>query len=111
MKFKMNDREWEIKEISDEEMSIKEGYDTTEEFVHGITKYSENRIYINSATPNKEKTLYHELVHCYTYEYGLNPFNKKFTIEDVCEICACSHEIIDKIVKEYFKDVREAGRR
>ena len=45
MKFKMNDREWEIKEISNEEMMA----DTSdlEGFTHGTTEYSTLTININ----------------------------------------------------------------
>ena len=104
MKFKMNGSDWEIKEITNDEMDSMGSSDLINTFEHGLTRYSENVIYINKKTPNKKKTLYHELVHCYTYEYGINPFNKKYSIEDVCEICACSHDIIHKIVEDYFKE-------
>lgn len=103
MKFKINEDEWEIKEISNAEMNILESSDLKDTFIHGTTQYSENIIYINKETPNKRKTLIHELIHCYMYEYGHNQFeDKKFNNEDVCEICSSSHNIIHKIVEDYF---------
>ena len=102
MKFKMNESLWEIKEISNEEMMALTGdYDG---FTHGTTEYSELVININKEAPDKRKTLYHELTHCFMYEYGHNQFtDKAFNYEDVCEICACSHDKIHKIVEEYLK--------
>lgn len=101
MKFKMNNSEWEIKEIDNTQMNIIEN--NNDDFIHGVTRYSENVIYINKDTPNKKKTLYHELLHCYMYEHGFNQWNKKFNNEDVCEIFSNSHDIIHKIVEDYFK--------
>ena len=103
MKFKINEDEWQIKEISNAEMNILCGSDKRETFTHGTTQYSENVIYINKETPNKRKTLYHELTHCFMYEYGHNQHEKEFSHEDVCEICSCSHDLIHKIVEKYIK--------
>lgn len=101
MKFKINDSEWEIKEIDNTQMNLIE--QNEDDFIHGTTRYSENIIYLNKETPNIKKTLYHELMHCFMYEYGHNQWNKKFNNEDVCEISASSHDIIHNIVEEYFK--------
>ena len=104
MKFKMNNSEWEIKEISNAEMNTMESSDLKETFTHGTTQYSTNTIFINKDSPCKERTLYHELIHCFMYEYGHNQFeNKAFSYEDVCEISASSHDIIEKIARDYFK--------
>jgi Zn-dependent peptidase ImmA (M78 family) len=102
MKFKINNREWEIKEISNEEMIV----DTSDldGFTHGTTEYSTLTININKSAPDKRKTLIHELTHCFMYEFGHNQHTKEFNHEDVCEICACSHDIIHEIVEKYFKD-------
>lgn len=102
MKFKMNSSEWEIRIISNEEMGKKSDSDLINTFTHGLTVYNENTIYLNELAPNKKRTLYHELVHCYTYEFGLNPFEKQFSLEDVCEICASSNDIVNKIIQDYF---------
>lgn len=103
MKFKMNNRNWEIKLISNAEMNILCGSDLRETFTHGSTQYSELVIYLNELAPDKRKTLYHELTHCFMYEYEHNQHQKEFNNEDVCEISACSHDIIHQIVEKYFK--------
>ena len=104
MYFKMNNNEWEIKEISNAEMNIIISSDNKETFTHGITIYRDLIIYINEDTKDKKKTLYHELTHCFMFEYGHNQHEKEFNCEDVCEISACCHDIIHKIVENYFKD-------
>ena len=106
MKFIMNNSEWEIKEISNAEMNIIDNSDKISTFTHGTTEYSNNIVYINSESPSKRKTLYHELMHVFLYEYGHNPFleDKTYHYEDVCEISACSHDIIHEIVEKYFKE-------
>ena len=104
MKFIINEDEWEIKEISNAEMNIMASSDLRVTYTHGTTEYSTNTIYINESSPNKRRTLIHELTHCFMHEYGHNQFtDKAFNYEDVCEICACSHDKIHKIVEEYFK--------
>lgn len=102
MKFEMNNSKWEIKEITNDKMKEYADSDLKNTFTHGITVYSENMIYINKLSPNKKRTLYHELVHCYTYEFGFNPFDKQFSLEDVCEISASSSDIVNKIIQDYF---------
>lgn len=101
MEFKANNMLWQIKEISDEEMQYdkdKEGY-----YTHGFTCYSEDTIYINATSPEKERTLKHELTHVWLYVYGHNQDNKHFDNEDVCEIVASSNDFINEIIEKYKK--------
>ena len=107
MKFKMNNHEWELLEISKEQ--IKELYEKemNEEalMVYGLTKFDNNKIYINEELcyDMKRKTIMHELMHCYKEEYislGLNEIDE----ETLCDISANSHDIIHKIVEDYFKE-------
>ncbi len=107
MTFEMNNELWQILEISNAEMNIMFGSDLVDTFTHGITRYTENIIYLNKDTPQKKKTLYHELTHCFLHEYGHNQHGKAFDNEDVCEISACSHDIIHRIVEDYFKGDKE----
>ena len=103
MKFKMNDNEWEIKEISNAEMNDMFGEDG---YTDGVTCYGQHIIYINNDIIDKKRTLYHELMHCFLYEYGHNQnADKSFSYDDVCEVSACSHDMIHSIVEEYFKEV------
>jgi len=110
MKFEMNGREWEIKEIPQKE--IVEIYEecTKEEVaaVYGLTKFGSHEIYINSETcyDMKRQTLMHELMHCYINEY-MSLSMEEFDDEMLCNISANSHDIIHDIVEEYFKKVEK----
>ena len=73
MKFKINNREWEIKEITKEEIIQIYEKETKQETitVSGITKFENNIIYLNKEMcyDMKKQTLMHELMHCYIKEY------------------------------------------
>lgn len=102
MNFEVNGNKWRIEEISNGEMIIKTG--DTEGFTHGLTEYAECKVYINEETPEKSRTLYHELMHVWMYEYGHNQFiNKTWNNEDICEMVASSHNFIRIISEGYFK--------
>lgn len=116
MKFKMNDRNWEIKELSQEEIRqhfIDYKYDGNPSEVgkyYGQTYFDEQIIYIDKDLhiEQKRQTLMHELMHCYIGCY-LYEF-KSFDEENVCNISANSHDIIHKIVENYFKGENNAKR-
>jgi Zn-dependent peptidase ImmA (M78 family) len=105
----MNDRTWEIKEISQEEIRqhIEDyKYDGKPSEIgkyYGQTYFDEQIIYIDKDLhiEQKRQTLLHELMHCYIGCY-LYEF-KSFDEENVCNISANSHDIIHKIVEDYFK--------
>ncbi len=108
MKFKMNDRTWEIKELSQEEIRkhiIDYKYDGEPGVgkYYGQTYYDEQTIYIDKDLhiEQKRQTLMHELMHCYIGNYLYS--TKEYTEEDLCNISANSHDIIHKIVEDYFK--------
>ena len=73
MKFKMNNHEWEILELSKEQIKLIYEKEMNEEtlYVYGLTKYDNHKIYINKELcfDMKRKTLMHELMHCYIEEY------------------------------------------
>lgn len=109
MKFEINNRTWEIKELSQEEIRkhlIDYKYDGKPQAgkYFGQTYYDEQIIYIDKDLhiEQKRQTLLHELMHCYIGCY-LFSF-KEFTEEDLCNISANSHDIIHKIIKKYFKE-------
>lgn len=52
----------------------------------------------------KKQTLKHELMHCYIGCYLFN-VEKEYTEEDLCNISSNSHDIIHKIVEQYFKRI------
>lgn len=109
MKFKMNNREWEIKELSQEEIrehfkNYKYDGEPVQGKYYGLTYMDEQTIYIsNDLHPEqKRQTLMHELMHCYIGCY-ITHQEQQYTEEDICNFSANSHDIIHKIVEDYFK--------
>lgn len=107
MKFKMNDKDWNIKEVSKFEIidfykSVTSNEDI--ETVYGLTDFENKRVYINMQICKQKKThtLMHELMHVYIEEYCC-PKNE-YDEEELCNFSANSHDIIHKIVEEYFKE-------
>lgn len=107
----MNNRKWEIIELSQEEMKqhVKD-YKWDGEPVefgkyYGQTYLDEQKIYIDKDlhVEQKRQTLQHELMHCYIGCYLFNS-SREYSEEDLCNISANSHDIIHKIVEKYFKD-------
>ena len=105
MKFFMNGHEWELLEVSKER--IKEIYEKemNEEalMVYGLTKYDNHKRYINEELcfDMKRKTIMHELMHCYKEEY-ISLELDEISEETLCNISANSHDIIHRIVADYF---------
>ena len=109
MKFKMNDRTWEIIELSQEEIrkkykEYKYDGEPQDGRYFGLTYMDSQKIYIDKDLhiEQKRQTLLHELMHCYIGCYLFNHDN--YTEEHICNISANSHDIIHKIVDDYFKE-------
>lgn len=109
MKFKMNNRLFEIIELSQEEMKqhVKD-YKWDGEPVefgkyYGQTYLDEQKIYIDKDLhiEQKRQTLMHELGHCYIGCY-ITHQDKTYSEEDVVNLISNSHNIIHKIVEDYF---------
>lgn len=97
MKFKCNNTEYEIKEVT----CIEDEAETV-----GLTRYQERIIYLKRLEKDfMIKTLKHELTHVWLYEYAHNQEEKEFNCEDVCEIVASSNEFVNEVVEEYKKEV------
>jgi len=110
LEFEINNDKWLIEEKSKEE--LKELYKEDEEvyFVFGVTIKPQHVIYINKdmCEEQKIKTLKHELTHCYIWEYGL--YNVVDVNEEIiCDLVACSNDFINKIIKQYKKQVEVDG--
>ena len=101
MKFKMNERNWEIKEVS--KQFLDEKYPSAGDgMIFGTTDYQEQIIYLWEELHEEQKrqTLIHELVHCYIGCYM--SFEDMEWHEDViCNMVANSHFIINDIVTTY----------
>ena len=103
MKFEINNREWEIIEVEGNWLlnEYNKEYDGGI-FCFGLTKYDKQIIYLNQDMKYdvKKQTLYHELMHCYIWNYVAK--GMEISEEALCDISANSHDLIHKIVKDYF---------
>lgn len=98
MKFKCNNTEYEIKEVN----CIEDEIETV-----GLTRYQERIIFLKKLDKDfMIRTLKHELMHVWLYEYGHNQDEKEFNNEDVCEIVASSNDFINEVVERYIKRER-----
>ena len=97
MTFKCNGVEYEIKEVNiieDDSSNV------------GLTIYQEKTILLKKLDKDYMiKTLIHELIHVWLYEYGHNQTDKEFNNEDVCEIVACSNTFINEVVEKYKEKI------
>lgn len=100
MKFKMNEREWEIKEIDQKEF---ESTEAEEGNVFGECNYVKQKIYLwkDLHEEAKRRVLIHELIHCYIGCY-VSYEDMVWNEDNFANICANSHDIIENIVNEYF---------
>ena len=105
MKFKMNDRYWIIKEVGQEEF-WKDEEKTKDGYYFGRTCFDIQEIWLDKdiSIEQKRKTLYHELTHCYRGMYiGFNSLDGQDE-EIWCDIVENSHDMIHRIVEEYFRN-------
>lgn len=108
MKFKINNKNWQIKEISQQEMreELKKHNDSLVEFgkYFGLTYFDTQTIFLDRdlVLDRKRSTLLHELGHCYIGTY-ITHTDKQYSEEDVVDIISNSHDIIKNIVDRYFK--------
>lgn len=113
MKFKINNMNWEIEEISQEEIKTmqnerkakdEENVKSLDWRYYGITYHDDLKIYIdkNLHADRKKKTLIHELTHCYINSY-ITHQDKNYNEEDIADIVSNSYDIIHEIVDKYFK--------
>lgn len=101
MKFEINNTEWTIKEV-DEAIINNE---MKNDYTMGVTIYKTQEILLLKDQANLIKTLKHELIHVWLYEYGHAQNDEtEYNYEDVCEIVASSNDFINKIVEMYKLD-------
>ena len=112
MKFKINNMNWEIEEISQEEIKTmqnerkakdEENVKSLDWRYYGITYNDDLKIYIdkNLHADRKKKTLIHELTHCYINSY-ITHQDKNYNEEDIADIVSNSYDIVHEIVDKYF---------
>lgn len=104
MKFKMNNCEYEIKEVSQEELQ-KEIEDEEDGYYYGQTRFQKQLILIDKdlSVERKRKTLIHELTHVYIREY-LTTRDISPNEEVLCDIHANCHDIVHNVVEKYFQN-------
>lgn len=100
MQFKINNTDWTIKEVNEATINNEMKQDGT----LGVTIYKTQEILLLEDQANIVKTLKHELMHVWLYEYGHSQNEKEFTHEDVCEIAASSNDFINVIVEQYQRE-------
>lgn len=117
MKFKINNVEWEIKEISQKEIkqlqnkkfaNNEENIEDTAHRYYGITYNDDCIIYLDKdiKQDRKRRTLLHELTHCYISNY-ITHQDKNYDEEMVADIVSNSYDIITEISNKYFSEVKD----
>ena len=97
-KFKCNNTEWTIKEVDEATMNNEEKNDYT----LGLTFYKKNEIWLLNNNANIIRTLKHELMHVWLWEYGHSQDDdRRYSYEEVCEIVASSNDFINGVISEY----------
>lgn len=98
MEFEINNTKWTIKEV--DEATINN--EMKNDYTMGVTIYKTQEILLLKDQANLIKTLKHELIHVWLYEYGHAQNDEtKYNYEDVCEIVASSNNFINEIVEKY----------
>ena len=104
MKFKINNSEWEISIVSEAEMNNEEKNSNT----LGLTNYRTQEIKLVGNNANILRTLKHELMHVWLWEYGHDQHNENaYDYEDVCNIVSSSNDFINRVVKKYKKEIHK----
>lgn len=107
MKFIINNENWEIEEKSQDEIKeiMKKRGNTLENgcMWFGVTLTDINKIYLcNELHPDrKEKTLCHELMHCYITS-NIMHVEKDYSEEELCDIFSNAFVVIGNICSKYF---------
>lgn len=97
-KFNINNTEWTIREVSEAEINN----EMKNDYTMGVTIYKTQEILLLKDQANIIKTLKHELMHVWMYEYGhAQNDDKKYDYEDICEIVASSNDFINEVIEQY----------
>lgn len=100
-KFKINNTIWTIKVV--DEATINN--EMKNDYTLGCTIYKTQEILLLKDQANIIKTLKHELMHVWLYEYGhMQDDNATYGYEDICEIVASSNDFINRIVDKYISN-------
>ncbi len=104
-KFKCNNSEWTIKTV--DEATINN--EMKNDYTMGVTIYKTQEILLLENQANIIKTLKHELMHVWLYEYGhAQSDESKYDYEDICEIVASSNDFINEVVGKYKTETTDS---
>jgi Zn-dependent peptidase ImmA (M78 family) len=91
MNFEINSNKYKLIVVDE----LEDGY-------LGVTDYHENKVSLKRLDlAIMRRTLKHELMHVWLWEYGHNQHDRQFTNEDVCEIVASSNNFINHVVTSF----------
>lgn len=108
-KFKINNKNWEVKEKSQQEIKqeIINRYGNSKDDVvyFGITCLDTQTIFLDKdlCLDRKRTTLLHELTHCYIGTFITHMDRLDYDEEDIADIVSNSFDIISNIEKRYFE--------
>ena len=101
--FYMNERCWKIYIKSQQEM--KDYYDENDSgYYYGQTHFITQEIWLSDDVPDTQldKTLFHELMHCYIRMY-ITTQELEYNEESLCDISANAYEIITSIITDFYQ--------
>lgn len=103
MKFKINNKQWIIKEVGEEEF-CKVGIEFKD--AYGLCTAMNKTIYIKKNHPDisLKETIIHELVHAHLDSFGLKGNFEPMAEENLCEFIAMNSENILEIANKYLKE-------
>lgn len=107
MKFEMNGHTWEIVEVGNDEIFNEYNKDAdTSDIVrlYAFVRYSDHKLFlnVNNCYYTMNRSLLHELMHIYIYEYCSWEMN--FNEEIVCDLVANSQNVISEIAEKYWNE-------
>lgn len=105
MIFEINNTLWEIKVVDEPIINNEAKHD----YAMGLTLYKTQEILLLRRQANILKTLKHELMHVWMYEYGHQQNEStRYDYEDICELVASSNDFINEIVEKFRLEKDEA---
>lgn len=101
MTFKIKDRTWKIKLVSQEEF-IRTS-EEKETFFFGQCDHVKQTIYILTDLTHEQakQTLIHELTHAFMNVYGFGHITEQVPLEIMCDFVGCYAEEIVKIAEKF----------
>lgn len=101
MNFKINGLKWKLSDVErgNDRLTLKNG-----NTCFGVTSYQDLEIWIDGTQPKElyRQTLIHELIHAFTFSFGVHLFANENTEESICDFMGAHLDEIMKIVNRAF---------